>query len=51
MTKYTPTTRSKEAAVELVGKHVQMISQRTEPYVFSYNMRVRKLESDNCVEC
>ena len=54
MTKCRPTTRSKKAIQPVRKKAgLEKINQRTEPnkYVFLYNMRVRKIEWDKCVEC
>jgi len=43
--------KQKGNTVSKKKEHVQMISQRTEPNMCSYiyNMRLRKLEPDNCV--
>ena len=52
MTKCKPTTRSKKA-IQLVRKKACLDDKSKNLYVICvlYNMRVRKLESDNCVEC
>ena len=35
----------------IVSKKKAALENKPKNWVFLYNMRVRKLESDNCVEC